>query len=84
MFIPIHKLKKLFLWKTVVVIPMSIAMTIWICAKAGTAHGVFNQPGKLHGANRGWLWVSTFCSLIDSWLTVTVNMPDFSRYSRGR
>lgn len=63
---------------------MSIAMAIWICAKAGTVKGVFSQPGTLYGSNRGWVWVSTFCSLTNSWMTACLNMSDFARYSRAK
>ncbi|GAQ45010.1 hypothetical protein AtubIFM56815_009511 [Aspergillus tubingensis] len=83
MLIPVHRLKRLFFWKTIIIIPVSIAMTIWICAKAGDVKGIFNQPATVTGSTHKWLWLATFCSTTNSWLTATVNMADFSRFSKS-
>ncbi|KAL4881909.1 permease for cytosine/purines, uracil, thiamine, allantoin-domain-containing protein [Aspergillus karnatakaensis] len=83
MLIPVHRLKRLFFCKTIVIIPVSIAMTIWICVKAGDVKGIFNQPATVTGSTHTWHWLATFCSTTNSWLTATVNMADYSRFSKG-
>ncbi|KAL6405152.1 putative NCS1 allantoate transporter [Ilyonectria robusta] len=82
--IPLHKLRKLFLWKAILLLPVSVAMVLWICVKAGDVKGIFAQPATVSGSTRVWLWLSTFSGITNSWLTSAANMSDFSRFSKTR
>lgn len=57
-------------------------MAVWICVKAGDLQGIFNQPAKVSGQAHIWLWLATFSSTTNSWLTNTINMSDYSRFAR--
>ncbi|TPR10136.1 RNase H family protein [Aspergillus niger] len=61
---------------------VSIAMVVWICVKAGDLQGIFNQPAKVSGQAHTWLWLATFSSTTNSWLTSTMNMSDYSRFAK--
>ncbi|PYI31734.1 hypothetical protein BP00DRAFT_435903 [Aspergillus indologenus CBS 114.80] len=82
MMIPVERLKKLFLWKTILIVPVSIAMTVWICVAAADVQGIFNQPARVTGAAHRWLFVATFSSTTNSWLTSAINISDFSRFRK--
>ncbi|KAK4869343.1 hypothetical protein LT330_006343 [Penicillium expansum] len=59
-------------------------MTAWICVKAGDVQGIFNQSAKLSGKAHKWLWLATFSSTTNSWLTSAVNMSDYSRFAKTK
>ncbi|KAK1533134.1 NCS1 nucleoside transporter [Colletotrichum paranaense] len=82
--IPLHKLKTLFFWKAVLLVPTSVGTVIWICARAGNVKGIFSQEATIHGSARTWIWLSTLCANTNSWLTMTINMSDYSRLSKTR
>ncbi|KIW66369.1 hypothetical protein PV04_05705 [Phialophora macrospora] len=82
--IPVHKLKKLFLIKAILMPPVSIAMVIWICVKAGNTKAIFSQPATVTGSARAWLWLSTLSSSTNAWLSSTINMSDFTRFSKTK
>lgn len=55
--------RKLFLWKDILLLPVSVAMVLWICVKAGDVKGIFAQPATVSGLTRVWLWLSTFSGI---------------------
>lgn len=59
-------------------------MIIWISVKAGGGSTVFNQPAKVQGAQRVWLWLSALTSATGSYSTLSVNISDFTRFSSNR
>lgn len=63
LLIPTHKLQYLFTLKGVLVIPMVLAMTIWISVKAGGGSSdFFHEPATVSGSTRAWLWLSSLVS----------------------
>jgi nucleobase:cation symporter-1, NCS1 family len=82
LFIPTHKLQKMFLAKSILLPPMAMAMTIWIPLKAGPSSDFFPAPAKVHGTERAWLFLSSMISVTGSFSTIAVNIPDFSRFSK--
>lgn len=84
LLIPIEKLKKLFLVKAILLIPVSVGMVIWICVKAGDVQGIFGQPAIVSGSTRTWLWIGTLSANTNSWLPNSLNMSDFTRYSKTK
>lgn len=64
--------------------PVSVAMVIWICVKAGNTQGIFNQPAEVSGSTRVWLWLATLSSSTNAWLSSTINMGDFTRFSKTK
>jgi NCS1 family nucleobase:cation symporter-1 len=50
--------------------------------KAGGTGAFFNQPPKVQGSERAWLWLSSMTSIIGGYSTLAVNISDFSRFSK--
>ncbi|KAL6240227.1 hypothetical protein RBB50_012874 [Rhinocladiella similis] len=84
LLIPVHRLKTLFMVKAILLWPISITMVIWICVKAGDTKGIFNQPATATGSTRVWLWLFTLSANTNSWLSSTINMPDFTRFAKNK
>lgn len=82
LLIPTHKLQYMFLAKTILVPPTALAMVIWISVTAGHGGDFFNQPATIHGSDRAWLWLSSLTAMTGGFSTLTVNIPDFSRFSK--
>ncbi|KAL5118332.1 hypothetical protein ACEQ8H_003681 [Pleosporales sp. CAS-2024a] len=84
LLVPTHKLQYLFWVKTMLMPPVAIGMTIWVALKAGGNGAFFDQPPKVHGSERTWLWLSAMTSITGGYSTLAVNIPDFSRFSKDR
>lgn len=52
--------------------------------KAGGGGALFDIPGTKHGSEKAWLWLSCMSAVTGSWATLACNIPDFSRYAKGR
>lgn len=63
LFVPTHKLQYMFIFKTMLVPPMALAMVIWISVKAGGGDAIFKQPPSVHGSERAWLWLMNMTSI---------------------
>jgi len=84
LLIPTQKLQQLFLVKSVLIPPMAIGMLIWICIKANGSNEILQQQSTISGSNRTWVWLSTMTSITGGFSTLSVNIPDFSRFSKSR
>ncbi|QKX64800.1 uncharacterized protein TRUGW13939_11976 [Talaromyces rugulosus] len=82
LFIPTHKLQYMFIFKSVLVPPMALAMVIWISVKAGGGTELFHTPSTVHGSQRAWLWLMNMTSITGGFSTLAVNISDFSRFSK--
>jgi NCS1 family nucleobase:cation symporter-1 len=98
LFIPTHKLQYMFIFKSLLVPPMALAMVIWISVKAGGGDVIFKQPPTVHGSERAWLWLMNMTAITGKenlmifWIinslflggfsTLAVNISDFSRFSK--
>jgi len=56
-------------------------MMIWAFAKTGGGP-LLNQPSGLQGSLQSWAWLSTMNSALGNYATMSVNIPDFTRYAR--
>lgn len=84
LLIPPTRLRYLFAVKLVAAPVTAIATMGWIVHKAGGGGALFDLPGTVHGSTKAWLWLSCMSSVTGSWATLACNIPDFSRYARGR
>lgn len=71
-FIPMHKLRPMFLAKMIVMPPMAIAMVAWICVRADS-NDFFDQPSSVSGSTKAWLWLGALTSVTGSFSTITVS-----------
>ncbi|KAH8160366.1 hypothetical protein CIB48_g7878 [Xylaria polymorpha] len=77
------KLKPLF-WVKLVAAPASaLALLGWSVHKAGGGGGIFAQKATVSGSQYAYLWLSSMSAVTGTWSTLSVNMPDFTRYARS-
>lgn len=63
LLIPTHRLQYLFNIKAILVLPMALAMVIWIAVKAGgSSNDPFDIQATVSGSTRAWLWLSSLVS----------------------
>ncbi|ODQ51306.1 uracil permease [Saitoella complicata NRRL Y-17804] len=78
-----NNLRFLFLAKSIIVPIAWIAILIWAFKSTSGGGTLFSQSApSVHGSAYAWGWLSSLTSVIGNYATLSVNMPDFSRYSR--
>ncbi|KAF9514500.1 hypothetical protein BS47DRAFT_1392449 [Hydnum rufescens UP504] len=76
-----QRIRWLFLVKATIVPPTFLAMMIWAFAKTGGGP-LLNQPSAIQGSLQSWAWLNTMNSALGNYATMSVNIPDFTRYAR--
>ncbi|KAI3340097.1 uridine permease-like protein Fui1 [Ustulina deusta] len=77
------KLKPLFWIKLVAAPASALALLGWSVRKAGGGGEIFAQRATVSGSQYAYLWLSSMSSVTGTWSTLSVNMPDFTRYARS-
>ncbi|KAI0975204.1 uridine permease-like protein Fui1 [Xylaria arbuscula] len=77
------KLKPLFWIKLVAAPASALALLGWSVHKAGGGGEIFAQRATVSGSEYAYLWLSSLSSVTGTWATLSVNMPDFTRYARS-
>lgn len=67
LLIPPHKLKWFFVFKTIIVPLVGVAVVIAMTKKAGGVGDIWNQPYRSSGSARSWIILSNFSSVCGSW-----------------
>ena len=81
-----NNLRYLFIVKSIVVPICFIAMLIWAFRSTGGTGGALlssTHKATIGGTAYSYAWLSSFTAVIGNYATLSVNMPDFSRYSRA-
>ena len=72
-------------WAAPFVLVMAAALLWWAVR---TAHGfgpLLDQPGKFHTFSEFWpVFVPSLTAMIGYWATLSLNMPDFTRFGRSQ
>lgn len=81
-----NNLRYLFITKSILVPICFIAMLIWAFRSTGGTGGPLLAAGAkatTHGSAYSYAWLSSMTAVIGNYATLSVNMPDFSRYSKA-
>jgi NCS1 family nucleobase:cation symporter-1 len=73
-------------WSAPFLIGVSVLLTVWMVIQAGGFGPILSQPSKFGGWT-GDFWALFFPSLmamIAFWSTLSLNMPDFTRFGRSQ
>jgi NCS1 family nucleobase:cation symporter-1 len=72
-------------WAAPAVLVVFVALAIWIVAKGGGAGSLLSAPSPLGWGGGFWkvFWPSLM-SMIAFWATLSLNMPDFTRFARSQ
>ena len=72
-------------WAAPFVLVVFVALLIWIAAKAGGIGSLLNQPSALGWGHQFWaVFPASLMAMIAFWSTLSLNIPDFTRFSRSQ
>ncbi|HEY0636436.1 MAG TPA: NCS1 family nucleobase:cation symporter-1 [Pseudonocardiaceae bacterium] len=73
-------------WAAPFVIVVAVVLLIWILAKAGGLGPILDQPAKYGwGSAEFWkLFAPSLMGMIAFWSTLSLNMPDFTRFGASQ
>ncbi|KZV73617.1 NCS1 nucleoside transporter family [Peniophora sp. CONT] len=83
MIISPQRVKWFFLFKAVVSPAACIAMMIWAFVRVPVSQSLGNKHTALSGSELHWTYMSAMNSAIGIWLTLAVNIADFTRYAKS-
>ncbi len=72
-------------WAAPFVIVVALFLLIWMAVQAGGFGPIINDPGTLGWGDKFWpiFWPSLM-GMIAFWSTLSLNMPDFTRFGRSQ
>ncbi|KAB5588678.1 Permease, cytosine/purine, uracil, thiamine, allantoin family protein [Ceratobasidium theobromae] len=77
-----HKIRYLFIAKAILAPTAGLSMMIWAFARTGGGP-IFAQKATVSGSALSWAMLSAMNSAIGNYATLSVNIPDFTRYARS-
>ncbi|KAI0806114.1 cytosine-purine permease [Irpex lacteus] len=83
MLISPQRIRWLFLVKALIVPAAWLAMLIWAAVKVPTSSGLFSEHAQISGSAMSWSWLSALNSALGIYATLSVNIPDFTRYAKN-
>src|SRR5882672_5744813 len=78
-------LRKVENWAAPFVLVMTALLLVWAIDKANGLGPLLNQPGRLHTFGEFLpVFVPSLTAMIGYWATLSLNMPDFTRFGRSQ
>jgi NCS1 family nucleobase:cation symporter-1 len=73
-------------WAAPFVLIVALGLLAWMVAKAGGFGPIVSQPGKVGWGSDFWLklFPPSLMGMIAFWSTLSLNMPDFTRFGRSQ
>ena len=72
-------------WAAPIVLVFAGALLFWVVRRAGGVGPMLTQPSKLQTFGAFWkVFVPSLTGMIGFWATLSLNIPDFTRYGRGQ
>jgi NCS1 family nucleobase:cation symporter-1 len=72
-------------WAAPLVLVMAAALLGWAVWKAGGMGAMVSQPSKFEDLGSFWkVFVPSLTGMIGFWATLSLNIPDFTRFGRGQ
>jgi NCS1 family nucleobase:cation symporter-1 len=72
-------------WAAPYVLIMTAALLIWILYQAGGVGFLLHEPGKFNSWSEFYpVFVPSLTAMIGFWATLSLNMPDFTRFGRSQ
>jgi nucleobase:cation symporter-1, NCS1 family len=81
----INTIRRFENWAAPFVIVVALGLLVWMTTKAGGFGPLVSQPGKLGWGGDFWkLFFPALMGQIAFWSTLSLNMPDFTRFSKSQ
>ncbi len=72
-------------WAAPLVLVMAAVLLIWAVGRAGGVGPMLDQPSKFNTVGEFWkVFVPSLTGMIGFWATLSLNIPDFTRFGRGQ
>ncbi len=72
-------------WAAPLVLVMAAALLIWAVGAAGGVGPMMTQPSKFDSMGAFWkVFVPSLTGMIGFWSTLSLNIPDFTRFGKGQ
>ncbi|HTF89784.1 MAG TPA: NCS1 family nucleobase:cation symporter-1 [Planctomycetota bacterium] len=72
-------------WAAPVVLVLAAGLVWWSVDRAGGLGPIFDAPSKLETFGEFWpVFVPSLTAMIGFWATLSLNIPDFTRFGRGQ
>jgi nucleobase:cation symporter-1, NCS1 family len=72
-------------WAAPLVLIMAVVLLIYMVSKAHGFGAVLSEPAKLGWGSKFWpVFFPSLMGMIAFWSTMSLNMPDFTRFGRGQ
>jgi NCS1 family nucleobase:cation symporter-1 len=72
-------------WAAPIVLVMAAGLLAWAVNRAGGFGPMLDQPSRFATAGEFWkVFVPSLTGMIGFWATLSLNIPDFTRYGRGQ
>jgi NCS1 family nucleobase:cation symporter-1 len=81
----INSIKWLESWAAPFLIAGGLALMIWAIVKVGDASALFSQHSKFKTTGEFWrVFVPQLTAMVGFWATLSLNIPDFTRYAKDQ
>jgi len=72
-------------WAAPIVLFLAAALLWWVTSRAGGVGPLLTQPSRFEGIADFWpVFLPALTSMIGFWSTLSLNIPDFTRFGRGQ
>ena len=72
-------------WAAPLVLVMAAALLAWVVARAGGLGPMLHAPSRFHSLAEFWpVFVPSLTGMIGFWATLSLNIPDFTRFGKGQ
>jgi NCS1 family nucleobase:cation symporter-1 len=72
-------------WAAPIVLVMAAILLGYVVSKAGGVGPMLSEPSKLTSAGAFWkVFIPSLTGMIGFWATLSLNIPDFTRFGRGQ
>jgi nucleobase:cation symporter-1, NCS1 family len=72
-------------WAAPIVLVMAAVLLIWAVSRAGGFGPIVGEPSRFKGIADFWpVFIPSLTGMIGFWSTLSLNIPDFTRYGRGQ
>lgn len=72
-------------WAAPIVLVLAAMLLAWVCVRAGGVGPLLNKPSQFASLGEFWpVFVPSLTAMIGFWSTLSLNIPDFTRFGRGQ
>ncbi len=72
-------------WAAPIVLFLAAALLVWVVGRAEGVGPMLSQSSRFHSLGEFWaVFVPSLTGMIGFWATLSLNIPDFTRFGRGQ